>query len=159
MNNSNKNPVLAPDTKPDTIPSRTRLHAGLILTFLGLLVFMIGARPALFGLDRSPVVGFIQIAVFLVGLAMICVGGYISLNIYWHNGDKTIVADIGLRLVSTGFVIAVFAGMADIFGFGGQQWPEIPFFGIWQATGVQIGQVIIAIGFLMLLPFRRNRRA
>ena len=153
-----KVPTLSPDTRPDVIPSRTRLRFGLVLTLLGMLIFLIGARPALFGLDRSPVVGFVQITVFLVGLAMICIGGYISLNIYWRNGDKTILADIGLRLVSTGYVIAAFAGMADVFGFGAEPWPEIPFFGTWQATGVEIGQIFIIIGFLMLLPFQRNRR-
>ena len=158
MNAPKRSNEISPDTRTEVISSKARLRTGLILTLLGLLVFMIGARPALFGLDRSPVVGFIQIAVFLVGLAMICLGGYISLNIYWRNGDKTILADIGLRLVSTGYVIAAFAGMADVFGFGGQPWPKVPFFGIWQATGVEIGQVIIAIGFIMMLPFRRNRR-
>ncbi len=158
MNTSKRSFVISPETRSEIITSKARMRSGLILTFLGLLVFLIGARPALFGLDRSPVVGFVQIAVFLVGLAMICLGGYISLNIYWRNGDKTIVADIGLRLVSTGYVIAAFAGMADVFGFGGQPWPNVPFFGIWQATGVEIGQIIIAIGFLMLLPFRRNRQ-
>jgi hypothetical protein len=159
MNTSKRSFEGSPDIQPEISTSSGRLRSGLILTFLGLLVFLIGARPALFGLDRSPVVGFIQIAVFLVGLAMICLGGYISLNTYWRNGDKTIVADIGLRLVSTGYVIAAFAGMADVFGFGGQPWPNVPFFGIWQATGVEIGQIVIAIGFLMMLPFRRNRRA
>jgi len=158
MNAPKRNFEISPDTRTEVISSKARLRTGMALTFLGLLVFMIGARPALFGLDRSPVVGFIQIAVFLVGLAMICLGGYISLNIYWRNGDKTILADIGLRLVSTGYVIAAFAGMADVFGFGGQPWPKVPFFGIWQATGVEIGQLIIAIGFIMMLPFRRNRR-
>jgi hypothetical protein len=157
MNTSKRSYEGSPDIRPEMITSRGRIRSGFVLTFLGLLVFLIGARPALFGLDRSPVVGFIQIAVFLVGLAMICLGGYISLNTYWRNGDKTIVADIGLRLVSTGYVIAAFAGMADVFGFGGQPWPNVPFFGIWQATGVEIGQAVIAIGFLMMLPFRRNR--
>jgi hypothetical protein len=158
MNASKRSFEISPEIRSEAITSRARTRSGLILTFLGLLVFMIGARPALFGLDRSPVVGFVQIAVFLVGLAMICLGGYISLNTYWRNGDKTIVADIGLRLVSTGYVIAAFAGMADVFGFGGQPWPKVPFFGIWQATGVEIGQIMIAVGFLMMLPFRRNRR-
>jgi hypothetical protein len=158
MNASKRSFEISPEIRSEVITSRARTRSGLILTFLGLLVFMIGARPALFGLDRSPVVGFVQIAVFLVGLAMICLGGYISLNTYWRNGDKTIVADIGLRLVSTGYVIAAFAGMADVFGFGGQPWPNVPFFGIWQATGVEIGQIMIAVGFLMMLPFRRNRR-
>jgi hypothetical protein len=123
-----------------------------------LLVFLVGARPSIFGLDRSHVVGFVQISVFLVGMAIICLGGYVSLMAYWRNGDRTIPADIGTRLVTTGYVIAVFSGMADVFGFGTQLRPRVPFFGPWQATGVQVGEAVIAIGFLLLIPFRRSRK-
>jgi hypothetical protein len=139
------------------VPSRLRMRLGLILTLFGLLVFLIGARPAIFGLDRSPVVGFVQIAVFLVGLAIICLGGYISLMTFWKNGLRTIAADIGSRLVATGYVVAVFSGMADVFGFGTQAPPRIPFFGPWQSTGVQVGEVLIAIGFMLMIPFRRSK--
>ncbi len=135
-----------------------RIRSGLFLTLVGLLVFLVGARPAIFGLDRSPVVGFVQIAVFLVGMAIICLGGYVSLMAFWRNGDRTIPADIGTRLVTTGYVIAVFSGMADVFGFGTQLRPRVPFFGPWQATGVQIGEVVIAIGFVLLIPYRLPRK-
>ena len=130
----------------------------MFLTLCGLLVFLVGARPSIFGLDRSPVVGFVQIAVFLVGMAIICLGGYISMMAFWKNGERTIPADIGTRLVTTGYVIAVFTGMADVFGFGTQLRPRVPFFGPWQATGVQIGEVVIAIGFLLLIPYRLPKK-
>jgi hypothetical protein len=126
----------------------------LATSLLGLLVFMIGAKPAWFGWDRSPVVGFVQISVFLVGLAVICLGGFIGLLGLWKGRPRSIVADIGLRVVSTGYVISVFAGMADIFGMGSQPLPGMPYFGPWQATGVLAGEVVIAIGFLMLIPYR-----
>ncbi len=148
---------LPPEFAPEGLPSRMRIRVGLILTLTGLLVFLIGVRPALFGLDRSPVVGFIQIAVFLIGLAVMCIGGYIGLMSFWRNGSRTIAADIGSRLVATGYVVAVFAGMADVFGFGTQIPPRIPLFGPWQATGVQIGEALIAIGFLLLIPYRRPK--
>ena len=155
-----KNPKasISPDTTPENIPSRFRIRAGLFMTLCGLLVFLVGARPAMFGMDRSPVVGFVQISVFLVGMAIICLGGYVSLMAFWRNGDRTIPADIGTRLVTTGYVIAVFSGMADVFGFGTQLRPRVPFFGPWQATGVQVGEAVIAIGFLLLIPFRRSRK-
>ena len=158
MTTSDQN--LSPDTSPEAaVPSRLRIRFGLFTTLLGLFIFLVGARPSLFGLDRSPVVGFVQIAVFLVGLAMICVGGYISLVAYWKNGSRTIAADIGSRLVATGYVLAVFAGMADIFGFGTQPLPRVPFFGPWQARGVQVGEAIIALGFLLLITFRRQKQS
>jgi hypothetical protein len=125
---------------------------------LGLLVFLIGARPSLFGLDRSPVVGFVQISVFLVGLAIMCIGGYITVMAFWRNGNRTIPADIGSRLVATGYVVAVFSGMADVFGFGTQLRPRVPFFGPWQAIGVQIGEALIAIGFLLLIPYQLQKK-
>ena len=135
---------------------RMRVRAGLVITLTGMIIFLIGARPSMFGMDRSPVIGFIQIAVFLVGLAIICLGGYVSLTSLWREQPTTIAADIGLRLVATGYVVAVFAGMADIFGLGSQPLPNLPYFGAWQALGVEIGQGIIALGFFLLLPFRQN---
>ncbi|NMC53449.1 MAG: hypothetical protein GYA48_07410 [Chloroflexi bacterium] len=132
--------------------SRSRVRLGLSTTLAGLLIFLLGARPGIFGLDRSPVIGFVQIAVFLVGMAIICVGGYMSLMALWKGRTPSIAADIGLRLVSTGYVVAVFTGMADVFGFGSHPLPEVPYFGPLQARGVVIGEIIIGIGFLLLLP-------
>jgi hypothetical protein len=140
-------------TEPGIRLSDLRIRFSLICVGLGLLVFLIGAKPNWFGWDRSPVVGFIQIAVFLFGLFMICGGGYIGVSALWGNEQRTILADIGLRLVGTGYVIAVFAGMADVFGMGSQPLPDVPFFGPWQAGGVLIGEAIIAIGFLMSIPY------
>jgi len=156
MNTPSKKSI-SPDTAALGIPSRLRTRTGLGLTLIGMVIFLIGARPELFGLDRSPVVGFVQISVFLVGLAVICMGGYICLLAFWQNGDRTIAADVGSRLVATGYVIVVFAGMADVFGMGTQMLPVPPFFGPWQAVGVQIGEAVIAVGFLLMLPFRRHK--
>ena len=64
---------------------------------------------------------------------------------------KTIGADIGYRLVATGYVISVASGMADVFGFGSQPHSGThPFFGPLQAVGVMIGQVAIAVGFVFI---------
>ena len=68
--------------------------------------------------------------------------------------DRSIPADIGLRLVATGYVIAVFSGMADVFGMGSQSAPLAPYFGPVQALGVLIGEIVIALGFLLLIPIR-----
>ena len=129
-----------------------RIRIGLAIVIFGLLVFALGVQPALFGLDRSPVVGFVQIAVFLVGLALICVGGYLVLNTLWNGRQKTIAADIGYRLVATGYVVAAISGMADVFGFGSQPFPDVPYFGLRQVLGVMVGQVSITIGFVLLIP-------
>ncbi len=134
-------------------PHRLRIRLGLAITAIGLLIFVLGVDPGLYGMDRSPVLGFLQIAVFLVGLALICLGGYVVLNTLWNGREKTIIADIGFRLVSTGYVICAVSGMADVFGLGNQPFPAIPYFGIWQALGVIAGQIIIVIGFIILIPY------
>ena len=131
-----------------------RIRIGLTITLIGFIIFLLGARPSLFGLDRSPVIGFVQIAVFLVGLGVICIGGYTSLMALWKNDSPSIAADFGQRLVATGFVVTVFTGMADVFGFGSHPLPEVPYFGPWQASGVLAGEMLIALGFILLIPFR-----
>lgn len=143
------------NSSPDT-NGRFRIRMGFILMLVGLFIFLIGAVPGVFGLDRSPVVGFVQIAVFLIGLGIICIGGYITMNALWNGQEKAILADIGLRLVSTGYVITVVSGMADVFGFGSQIAPEIPYYGPYQATGVLIGEAVIAVGFLMMIPYKKR---
>lgn len=150
-------PVVDAPTRPVRY-WRRRARVGLALTLVGFLVFLIGARPSMFNLDRSPIIGFVQIAVFLVGLAIMCIGGYISLTSLWRERPTSIAADIGLRLVATGYVIAVFAGMADIFGFGSHSLPELPYFGEWQARGVQVGLAFIGLGFFLLLPFGQTSK-
>jgi len=134
--------------------SYLRIRFSLVSVSIGLFIFAVGAKPNWFGWDRSPVVGFVQIAVFLIGLAMICAGGYVGLSALWGNEQRSIIADIGSRLVGTGYVIAVFTGMADVFGLGSQPLPNVPYFGPWQAGGVLIGQLLIAVGFLMIIPYR-----
>lgn len=131
---------------------------GLFLTLIGFFVFTLGAAPEFYGLDRSPVVGFVQIAVFLLGLGMICLGGYASLSYLWRGHERTLAADIGLRLIATGYVVSFVSGMADVFGMGNEPWPEIPNFGYWQTAGVMIGQIVIAIGFVLLIPPRSYRQ-
>ena len=146
-------PTTQNQTQPYVVYSQRRIRLGLITTLIGFLVFLLGLRPDAVGLDRSPVIGFVQVAVFLVGLAILCIGGYISLMALWKNETPSIIADFGLRVVTTGYVVCVFTGMADIFGFGTDPLPFVPYFGPLQAVGVQIGQYVIALGMLMLIPY------
>ncbi len=155
----------------DEIPSQTeatqlnkkvlslnRLRIGQLTTISGFVIFLLGARPSIFGLDRSPVIGFVQIAMFLIGMAGMCIGGYISIKAIWRGKQLSIAADIGMRLVATGFVVTVFAGMADVFGVGSHPLPDVPYFGGWQSRGVEFGQAIIALGFLLMLPFGNKNK-
>jgi hypothetical protein len=147
----------------DTITQKNtlgrRLNLRLTIVVLGLIIFILGVNPGLFSMDRSPVVGFVQIAVFIVGLGVICLGGFFTLTALWARQEKSIAADIGYRIVATGYVIAAASGMADVFGFGSQPFPSTPYFGQWQALGVIAGEVFIIIGFLLMIPYPHKKPA
>ena len=134
--------------------SRRRIRSGMALTFLGLFVFLLGTRPSIFLLDRSSVIGFVQIAVFLLGLGFICIGAYITMLGLWKDTSMSIAAEIGMRMEATGLVICIVAGMADVFGLGSHPLPKL-FFGPLQALGVQIGEFVIGFGILLMIPFHR----
>jgi len=82
--------------KPPLPYSVRRVQWGLVLTLLGFGLFILGARPDVFGANRSPVLGFIQLSVFEVGLGVICLGGYTALRGFW----KIIIPASRLTLVS-----------------------------------------------------------
>ena len=149
-------PQALPDVSLQDPPSRTRVRFGLVIIALGFFILAVGAKPAWFGWDNSPTVGFIQVAVMLAGLGILCLGGYVGLLALWKGRERTIPADIGMRLVATGYVISVFAGMADLFGMGTQVGPDGPFFGPLQSRGIMIGEIFIAVGFLSMIPFREK---
>ncbi|MEK6223115.1 MAG: hypothetical protein N2D54_12795, partial [Chloroflexota bacterium] len=91
-----------------------RRRIGIFLTILGALLFILGADPRIFNLDQSQVIGFIQVTVFSAGLLIICLGGSICMGTLWPENTMSIAAEIGLRLVWTGYVIALATGMADV---------------------------------------------
>jgi hypothetical protein len=133
---------------------KRRLNISLALSLGGFFIFLLGADPGLFGLDRNPLVGFVQTTTFTTGLALLCLGGFISLKICQRSDhNQSLAQDIGVRLVATGYLVALISSMADVFGFGTQAWPAPPFFGPTQAVGVVAGEFIIAIGFLLYMPF------
>jgi hypothetical protein len=137
-----KAPVLYP---------QTRIRIGLIGTFLGFLLVVLGAKPEFFGMDRSPVIGFAQTATFLLGIGVIGLSGYFTLMSFWPKGYTTITADFGIRLLATGWLIAVFAGMADVFSIGSHPVTGLVFFGRVQAAGVEIGEMVMGIGMVMMI--------
>lgn len=141
----------APAEEIPVLYPRSRIQIGLLGTFLGFLMVVLGAKPEFFGMDRSPVIGFAQTATFLVGIGVIALSGYFCLMSFWPKGYTTITADFGIRLVATGWLIALFSGMADVFGFGSHPVTGLVFFGKLQALGVEIGEMVIGIGLVMMI--------
>jgi hypothetical protein len=138
-------------SEPITIFS-PRVQTGLILSVVGLFFFVLGARPSFFGEDRSPVIGFVQIAVFEFGLGLICLGGYIALKTLSKNQKASIPYEFGVRFIATGFAISIFCGLADLIGIGSHRLPLL-YFGPLQSLGLLLGQGLSALGLMMLIPF------
>jgi len=140
------------------IQSRSwHFYAGVVLLVLGLGLFVLGAKPAWLGLDRSIAIGFVQIGVFTFGLLLQAAGGTLTLDSLWQC-QRSITADIGLRLVWTGYMVAAFAALADLLGLSARKFPYfLPFFGYWQARGVFTGEILIIIGLVMMIPFKEEK--
>jgi len=144
------------NSQSEKFPLR-RIQIGLAIAVGGFFIFLVGAKPELFLLDRSPVIGFIQIGVMLFGLGLISLGGYQCLSGLWRDKPLSIAAELGVRFIGTGLVVAIFSGLADIIGLGSHPTPDyVPYFGEWQARGIQIAEGFIAIGMLLMLPISNN---
>jgi hypothetical protein len=125
---------------------------------LGLFIFLIGVRPNLIGMDRSPVVGFVQIGVWLTGLAILLIGAYATVRVVRNGLSTSLRADIGIRLIATGYVIAAVASLADFIGVGAQRMPLIAF-GPVQVIGLAIGVFVSLLGVILYWPPRKERDA
>ncbi len=147
----NETETPAEEEKVPVLYPRRRIKIGLLLTLAGYFAVALGAKPEFFGMDRSPVIGFAQTTCFLAGLGVICLGGIICLMSFWPRGYTTLTADFGVRLVATGWLIAVFAGMADVFGIGSHPLSGLVYFGHLQSLGVEIGEFVIAVGLIMMV--------
>jgi hypothetical protein len=145
---------MTPLTKKQIQRARRRMTVVL----LGLFIFLIGIRPSLIGMDRSPVVGFVQIGVWLTGLAILLLGAYSTVRVVRNGIETSLRADIGIRLIATGYVIAAVASLADFIGVGAQRMPLIAF-GPVQVIGLVIGVLVSLLGVILYWPPRKEREA
>ena len=128
----------------------------MTLVLIGLFIFIIGVEPDLIGMNRSPAVGFVQVGIWLAGLALLLVGAYATVRVVRNARPNSLRADIGLRLIATGYVVAAVASMADFIGLGAQQIPNVNF-GPIQVIGLAMGVLVSLIGVLLYWP-RRERQ-
>jgi len=134
-----------------------RARLGITFVFLGFIIFLVGLRPDLFGLDRGRSIGLIQIITILIGLGMMTWSGVILLRRLWNGKKKTIVGDFGSRVVATGFVICSFAALADAFGLRTNPVSNV-LLGTLQSYGLMVGIVVVCVGFLMLIKPRNKKK-
>ena len=80
------------------------------------------------------------------------------LRLPFRNGKPTSLrADIGTRLLATGYVVAAVASLADFIGVGAQQMPNITF-GPVQVIGLVTGVILSLIGVIFYWPRRKTTR-
>ncbi len=123
----------------------------MTLVLIGLLVFIIGVEPDLIGMDRSPVIGFVQVGVWLTGLALLLLGAYGSVRVIRNGRPNSLRAEVGLRLIATGYVVAAAASLADFIGIGSHRIPDLTF-GPLQVLGLTAGILTSLVGVLLYWP-------
>lgn len=136
----------------DSPPEESRLaRAAVALIVAGFFVFVIGVFPELVRLNFTEGFGLVQIVTFLFGIGMMTLGGYLYAYATRHRARAhRLRHDIGLRLISTGYVLCCVSAMADLLGIGSHNIPEQqPFFGIWQSVGVLAGVLVIVFGLFL----------
>ncbi len=141
---------------PLTPKQARRARRWMTIVLLGLFIFMIGVQPDILGLNRSLTVGFVQIGVWLTGLVILLLASYATVRVVRNGKATSLRADIGLRLIATGYVVAAVASLADFIGVGAQRMPFITF-GPVQVIGLVTGVVLSLLGVILYWP--RQKRA
>lgn len=130
----------------------------MTIVLIGLLVFLIGIQPDLIGMNRSQAVGFVQIGVWLVGLAILLTAAYSTVRVIRNGKSNSLRADIGVRLIATGFVIAGVASLADFISVGAHRMPLV-IFGPVQVMGLILGVFICIVGLVLYWPRRAKGKS
>jgi len=137
---------------PPLTPRQVRwVRRWMTLALLGLLIFLIGINPDLIGMNRSPAVGFVQVGVWLTGLAILLIGTYAALRVVRNGRRTTLLNDVGLRLAATGYVVAAAASLADFIGIGSHTIRDLVF-GKIQVAGLTIGVLFMVAGMVLYWP-------
>lgn len=124
----------------------------MTLVLFGLVVFLIGIQPDLIGMNRSDAVGFVQIYTWLTGLAIILLAAYLTVKVVRNSRPLSLRAEIGMRLIATGYVLAVAASFADFLGIGSHTLRGGLYFGEVQVIGLVLGILISLLGVILYWP-------
>jgi len=142
------------------MPALTRLQARLArlwmtVMLIGLLIFMVGIQPDLIGMNRSVTVGFVQIGAWLTGLAILLLAAYSTVRVVRNGKTNSLRADIGVRLIATGYVVAAVGSLADFIGVGAHRMPVI-YFGHIQMIGLVTGVLLSMLGVILYMPWTKK---
>ncbi len=123
----------------------------MTLVILGMLVFVVGINPDLIGMNRSRVIGFIQMGVWLSGLGLLLLGAVLTVRVVRNGRPMSLRAEVGTRLIATGYVISAAASLADFLAIGSHRLPWV-YLGPLQVAGLAGGVVISLLGVLLYWP-------
>ncbi|MEE9513114.1 MAG: hypothetical protein V3V46_03465 [Anaerolineales bacterium] len=142
------------------MPALTRLQARLArlwmtVMLIGLLIFMVGIQPDLIGMNRSVTVGFVQIGAWMTGLAILLLAAYSTVRVVRNGKTNSLRADIGIRLIATGYVVAAVGSLADFIGVGAHRMPVI-YFGPIQMIGLVTGVLLSMLGVILYMPWTKK---
>lgn len=123
----------------------------MTLVVLGLLVFIVGINPDLIGMNRSRVIGFIQMGVWLSGLGVLLLGAVLTVRVVRNGRPMSLRAEVGTRLIATGYVISAAASLADFLAIGSHRLPWV-YLGPLQVAGLAGGVMVSLLGVLLYWP-------
>lgn len=141
----------------ESIPAQKLRNARrwAVMCVAGVLVFLIGIAPQIIGMNRSVVIGFVQIGVWMVGLAATLISAFAIVRVFRNGRPMSLRADIGMRLIATGYVVSATASLADFIGVGAQRMPFISF-GPLQVFGLVMGIALAVLGLFLYWPRKHN---
>jgi hypothetical protein len=123
----------------------------MTVVLAGFFIFGIGVDPDLIGMNRSPIIGFVQMGVWMTGLTILLLGATATVRVVRNGRSRSLRADIGLRLIATGYVVALTASFADFLSIGSHQMPQV-YFGEVQVMGLALGVLTSLVGVMLYWP-------
>lgn len=143
-------------------PTRQLLNIVVLLLFLiGNVLVILSLAAEILGLDLTPGFGIVQMLQLLIGLTLLTLAGFLHMySLRAPDTPRSLQADIGIRLASTGLVFTYVAGLADLMGIGTHVDPafERPFVGPLQLGGLIVGIISITAGMILYHTSRGSRQ-
>lgn len=144
----------------EQIKLRLTYILNLILFTFGLLCVGLALGAPFLKIDNTPGFGMIQMMVFLIGLTLLTLAGFLQIStLRQTDTPRSLQADIGIRLGATGLVFAYISGLSDLLGIGTHIEPNFPrpSVGWLQLIGLGLAIVLITLGMVLFFTSRGNR--
>lgn len=139
---------------------RLRRNVTLILFGIGLIFTALSLGAEFLGLDITPGFGMVQMFQLLLGITALTAALFFHINTLRQESERSLQADIGVRLAATGLVFAYVTGLSDLIRIGTHVEPQFerPFVGPLQLGGLALAVVVIIIGLALYYTSRGTRQ-